>query len=42
MIGMAVSDQNGIETFQPEAQGLLSKISRRVDEHGSSGVFDDD
>ncbi len=42
VIGMAVRDQNGVEMFQPEAQRLLTKIGRRIDQHGASGMFDDD
>src|SRR5688500_16256307 len=34
VIGMAMRDQNRIEMLQTKAQRLLTKISRRVDEHG--------
>jgi hypothetical protein len=42
MIGVTVCDQNRVELLQPEAQRLLSKIGRRIDQHGAPGMFDDD
>jgi hypothetical protein len=35
-------DQNRIELLQPEPQRLLSKIGRRIHQHGPSGMFDND
>jgi hypothetical protein len=37
-----MSDQNRIELLESEAQRLLSKIGRRIDQHGAPGMFDDD
>jgi len=42
VIGVTVRDENHIEMFQSEAQSLLSKIGRRIDQHGAPGMFDDD
>src|ERR1041384_7195548 len=42
VIGVTVSDQNGIELFQSEAQSLLPKVCRRIDEDSTSPLFNDD
>jgi hypothetical protein len=42
MIGVTVRDQDRVKLLQSEAQRLLSKIGRRIHEHGASGMFDDD
>lgn len=42
MIGVTVSDENGIEMFQTEAQSLLAKVRRRIDQDSSSRFFNDD
>jgi hypothetical protein len=42
MIGVTVSDQHSIELLESEAQRLLSKVGRRIDQHGAPGMFDDD
>jgi len=42
MIGMTVSNENSVELFKTEAQGLLAKVCRRIDQNSSSAVFNDD
>jgi hypothetical protein len=37
-----MSDENYVESFQSEAQRLLSKISRRIHQDGAPRMFDDD
>ena len=34
VIGVTVSDQNSVEMLQSEAQRLLAKVGRRIDENG--------
>src|SRR5689334_6651565 len=41
VIGVTVGDQNGVETFESEAQRLLAKIGGGIDEDGLARVFDD-
>ena len=42
MICVTVCDEYGIEVFETDAQGLLAKIARRIDDHGLTGMFDQD
>jgi hypothetical protein len=42
VIGVTVSYQDSIELFQTEAQSLLAKVCRRIDEDSSSRLFNDD
>src|SRR5215213_11834655 len=42
VIGVTVSDQNRVEMFKSKAQCLLSKVGRRIDQHGAPGMFDDE
>jgi hypothetical protein len=42
VIGVAVCNQDRIQTFQTETQSLLSEVGGRVDKYGAVVVFDDD
>src|SRR5262249_41110095 len=33
VVGVAVSEENGVETIQAGTQGLLAKVGSRVDDH---------
>src|ERR1051325_2734127 len=42
VIGVTMRDEHGVEMLQPEAQRLLSKVGRRIDEKRAAAVLDDD
>src|SRR5580700_6114834 len=42
MIGVRVSIQNGVEAVDAEAQCLVAKIGRRIDEHAMGAETDED
>src|SRR6185503_18365629 len=42
VICVTVSNQDRIKLLQSKAEGLLSKVGRRIDQHGAPGMFDDD
>jgi hypothetical protein len=42
VIGVTVSDQNSVELFQTEAQSLLAKVCRRINQDSPSPLFNDD
>src|SRR5437868_1202906 len=41
MIGMGMREEYGIELFQADAQGLLAKIGRCIDEQMAAIIFDE-
>ena len=41
MIGMGVREQNRVELFQADAEGLLAEIGRRINQQAMAIMFDE-
>ena len=41
MIGMTMSDEDGIEMLQTESQSLLAKVAGGIDYNRLTGMFDE-